>query len=214
MLLDGDKPSPSPPSELPPSFDAIVLRVAVGIVLALLVLTSVVAYITLPAGYFRHFPGMRSYRVEPDSMAPTLRHGDVVLASLLAYDQQAPQRGDIVVFIAPLPNAPQFNKRIVGIGGDEIVVTPKGVILNGHPVSEPYLFHASGDAEAQGARSNTASTFGPIKVPPGQYFLLGDNRDDSYDSRYWGSVTRDKIIGKVISVMHADDPTHQWRPVK
>jgi len=149
------------------------------------------------------------YRIPSSSMEPTLhcarpaqgceaRFSDRVLANRFIYHFSDPKRGDIVVFDTP-PAAEAkcgaggtFVKRIIGLPGDRIAVRVlKGegyVFINGRQLNEPYI---------QMSRRAPATPYGPTTVPKGQYFMMGDNRAASCDSRFWGTVPRKNIIGKV-----------------
>jgi signal peptidase I len=123
-------------------------------------------------------------------MVPTLKVGDRVLVNKLSYDLHDPRRGDIVVFHAPksaqTADIKDLVKRIVGLPGETIEGKSGRVYINGRLLSEPYL--------PAGVRSRD---FGPVKVPPDAYFMLGDNRQFSKDSIYFGAIKRDKLIGRV-----------------
>jgi signal peptidase I len=147
------------------------------------------------------------YRIPSSSMEPTLHcatpepgcqagSSDRVLANRFVYHFTDPDRGDIVVFETP-PEAESvcpgpggvFVKRLIGLPGDEVEGRPDGVYVNGELLSEPYLFGGElGDA------------FEPVTVPEGQYFMMGDNRLQSCDSRDWGPVPRENLIGPVFSL--------------
>lgn len=122
------------------------------------------------------------------SMEPTIMTGDRIFGNRLAYTNEDPQRGDIVIFRYPDNEKELFIKRIIGMPGDVVWIKDGDVYLNGSdtPLDEPYV---KVDAEGD---------FGPYEVPEGYYFMLGDNRNNSKDSRYWINpyVAKDKILGK------------------
>jgi signal peptidase I len=128
-----------------------------------------------------------------------LRIGDRVLVNKLSYKLHDPRRGDIVVFKAPeqaqTDDIKDLVKRIVGLPGDTIQGKDGRVYINGKPLSEPYL--------PEGTHSRD---FGPDKVPPDSYFMLGDNRQASKDSTYFGPIKRDDLIGRVF--MRIWPPSH------
>ncbi len=133
---------------------------------------------------------VRQYIVDGPSMQPGLSTGERVLVSMLAYDLGSPQRGDIVVFHPPSDPGTVYVKRIIGIPGDHIAITSDAVIVNGHTLTEPYILLIS-----PGIPENT-SVLPTITLGPGQYFVMGDNRQNSIDSRIFGYVPRANIIGK------------------
>lgn len=145
-----------------------------------------------------------------------------------------PRRQQIMVFRAPLPGQgdPDFIKRCMGVPGDHIKIVGGEVYVNGTPLKEPYTVHREGAAQtaaenfparrdelifvdrpewAEELSSNIVN--GELVVPPGQYFMMGDNRDNSNDSRFWGFVPRENIIGTpVIIYMSIDAPEEVWGP--
>jgi signal peptidase I len=132
----------------------------------------------------------QAFYIPSESMVPTLKVGDRVLVNKLSYDLHDPRRGDIVVFHAPksaqTADIKDLVKRVVGLPGETIEGKNGRVYINGRLLSEPYL--------PAGVRSRD---FGPVKVPPDSYFMLGDNRQFSKDSIYFGAIKRDKFIGRV-----------------
>ena len=144
-----------------------------------------------------------------------------------------PQRGEIVVFYSP-HDGTRLIKRVIGVPGDTVELRNDELILNGQPVQyapidEPALRDVSAPdlaghifaVEQLPGRSHAVAAwpsvparrnFGPIHVPEGQYFMMGDNRDDSFDSRFYGSVERRRIIGRATSVVLSFDREHYWRP--
>ena len=130
-------------------------------------------------------------RVIPSgSMERTLLVGDHLLMSRFGYDMELPMtpyhkrlwrephRQQIVVFRAPLPENPDYIKRLIGLPGDNLEIKEGVVYINGKKLDEPY----------RAAPPNPNDNYGPVTVPPNEFFMMGDNRDDSYDSRYWGFV--------------------------
>jgi signal peptidase I len=159
---------------------------AVALVLAFVIRTFVVQAFKIPSG----------------SMLDTLLIGDHLLVNKFLYGTRIPftdkiilpledpQHGDVIVFEFPEDTSKDFIKRIIGLPGDVLEMKDKVVYRNGEKLDEPYVKHT--DPGLQARRDN----FGPITVPPGKYFVMGDNRDESYDSRFWGFVDKDKIRGK------------------
>jgi signal peptidase I len=126
-------------------------------------------------------------RVDGFSMRPTLENGEYVLVYKLAYQFSDPQRGDIVVFRFPLDPSQDLIKRVIGLPGDVVQVGKGVVAVNDREIAEPYIA-ATPDYE------------GTWIVPPGQLFVLGDNRNDSSDSHAWGMLPMNNVIGKAILI--------------
>ena len=128
----------------------------------------------------------QSFVVEGSSMEPSLHNRERLLVNKLVYRFKEPQRGDVVVFRYPANPKRKFIKRIIGVPGDVVEVRDGHVILNGQVLEEDYTMDL------------TFGTFGPEVVPPGHYFVLGDNRNNSDDSRFpdVGFVPRANIVGK------------------
>ena len=155
-------------------------------------------------------------RVIPSgSMENTLLVGDHLLMSRLGYNAELPltqyhvrlwrepRRQQIVVFRAPLPGEPDYIKRLIGLPGDDLEIIEGVVYINGQPLKEPY----------RGTPPNVNDNYGPVTVPQGEYFMMGENRDDSYDSRYWGFVPHANIIGTpILLYMSIDGPGEAWDP--
>ena len=159
----------------------------VALVLALVIRTFVIQAFKIPSG----------------SMLETLQIGDHLLVNTFLYglkwpfsDNYAiqgidPERGDIIVFKYPNNRDIDYIKRIIGLPGDVVEIRNKQLILNGQPVNERYIKHSQPTLMLP-VRDN----YGPVTVPQGQYFVMGDNRDDSQDSRFWGFVHRPDLHGK------------------
>jgi len=151
-------------------------------------------------------------RVDPSgSMDPTIRSGDRFVADMRDYKHRLPQRGEVVLFQHDVQGhgTEDYVKRIIAIGGDTIEGTKKGIFLNGKLLSEPY---AKYESPQEGA--DTKRAFGPTKVPPEQFFVMGDNRDDSYDSRYFGTVPRSRIEGRLLYLYWSHDKSRIGRSIR
>ncbi|MBQ7586114.1 MAG: signal peptidase I, partial [Desulfovibrionaceae bacterium] len=146
---------------------------------------------------------VQAFKIPSESMLNTLLVGDQLLANKFIYGIKIPfthkylyrgsdpQVGDIVIFEYPEDPSTDFIKRVVGVPGDVIEVRDKQLYRNGNPVKEAYIRFSEPDS-IMAKRDN----FGPLTVPPGEYFMMGDNRDNSHDSRFWGCVKREAIIAK------------------
>ena len=155
-------------------------------------------------------------RVIPSgSMERTVLIGDHLIVSRIGYDAgipftdwhislwREPKRQQVIVFRAPLAGSPDFIKRVIGLPGDLLEIRTGVVYINGKPLEEPY----------RDGQPNHAENRGPWRIPPNEYFVMGDNRENSYDSRYWGFVPRANIVGApVIIYMSIDAPEEVWEP--
>ena len=171
-------------------------RLRRAVLSALLVVLMLAALGLLMAGLvFEHF------WVPTPSMAATLTPGDHVLVDRLAYRVKAPQRGDVVVFHPPGQEA-VYIKRIIGVPGDTISLRDGAVYVNGRRLDEPYVRESAGALERTDPWSSddpaSWSLVTPYVVPAGNYFVMGDNRTDSDDSRDWGPVPRAAILGEAV----------------
>ncbi len=126
-------------------------------------------------------------RVDGDSMKPTLLSGEYVMVNRVTYKLGSPQRGDIIVFHYPKDPREEYIKRVIGLPGDKVEIKQGTVYVNGQALDESYLKVKSGDT-------------GTWRVPEGQLFVLGDNRNNSSDSREWGTVPMDYVVGKAVLV--------------
>jgi len=137
-------------------------------------------------------------RVDGFSMIPTLQDGEFVLVSKLNYQLGKPERGDIIVFHYPVDPKQELIKRVIGLPGDTIGVQNGQVSVNGQVLDEPYI-----------AASPAYS--GEWKVPDGQLFVLGDNRNDSSDSHSWGFLPSEKVVGKAVVIYW---PPSLWEVIR
>lgn len=126
-------------------------------------------------------------RVENVSMLPTLKPGEFLLVNRVAYRLGQPSIGDIVVFHAPGSSDLDYIKRIVGLPGDEVSIESGTVYVNDQPLYEPYI-------------ADPPNYSGAWVVPPEEYFVLGDNRNNSSDSHMWGFVPRDDLVGRALLI--------------
>ena len=163
--------------------------IAIAILLALVIRTYLVQAFKIPSG----------------SMEDTLLIGDHLLVSKFIYGTKIPfvdkrvlavrdpKQGDVIVFEYPEDPSKDFIKRVVGVPGDVVEGKDKKVFVNGKLYANPHEVHKEKDIIPK--EMNPRDTFGPITVPANSYFVMGDNRDRSYDSRFWKFVRRDQIKG-------------------
>ena len=165
--------------------------------------------------------GVQAFTIPSGSMMETLLVGDYILVNKFLYGAElpfsdihlpgfrTPERGDVVVFKYPNDESRDFIKRIIAVGGDTVQVQDNRVKLNGRPIEEPYVRPGSIPAVTSG---HCGYLYGcdPLVVPPGSYFVMGDNRDNSQDSRYWGFVRREKIRGKAFLIYWSWNGESHW----
>ncbi len=147
---------------------------------------------------------IQAFKIPSGSMLHTLQIGDHILVNKFIYRFTDPRRGDVIVFLYPEDESRDFIKRIIGLPGDTLEVRNRVVYVNGTPLQEPYvIFQGAGGF---GNPHTPSENFAPVQVPPGKYFMMGDNRDSSMDSRAWGVLDRSKIRGKALVIYWS------WRP--
>ena len=146
---------------------------------------------------------VQAFKIPSESMLQTLLVGDHLLASKFSYGIKlpftntyiykgaSPQRGDVIIFEYPNDPSVDYIKRVVGLPGDTVEVRNKQLYRNGEPVREAYVRFTEPDRMAP-VRDN----FGPVTVPEDKYFVMGDNRDNSLDSRFWGFVDLSAVKAK------------------
>lgn len=159
---------------------------------------------------------VQAFWVPSGSMLPTIQIGDHIFVNKLAYDARVPwigtelfrtgdlKRGDVVVFVSPVDGKTDLIKRVVAIAGDRIEIRAKRLYVNGEPAPDSHAYFADADVKPIGPRDN----YGPVTVPKGKFFVMGDNRDRSYDSRFWGFANVDDIKGKATFIYWSRD--HGW----
>lgn len=128
---------------------------------------------------------LEPFFIPSGSMEPTLMIGDRIIVSKVTYHLREPQPGDIMVFKFPLDPSRNFVKRLIAVGGDTIEIKDSVLYINNEPVQEDYL-----------PKGLKFEDFGPRTVPENHYFMMGDNRNNSDDSRVWGFLNKDLIVGK------------------
>jgi signal peptidase I len=138
---------------------------------------------------------IQSYHVEGVSMVPSLQDNEYVLVNKAIYLLHPPERGDVIVFHNPTNTSVDFIKRVIGVPGDTVQVDANHISINGVQLDEPYI------------SSPATQVTNTWKISPGKYFVLGDNRPVSDDSRYWGCVPQSYIVGKAVAVYW---PTKNW----
>jgi signal peptidase I len=166
----------------------------IAVILALFIRTFVVQAFKIPSG----------------SMEPSLLIGDQILVNKFIYGVKLPyfnktvipikepSRNDVVVFVYPVDKSKDFIKRVIGLPGDQVQIKGKEIYINGARIENEFGFYSN-----QNRTSNNLAGeehFGPVTVPPDSLFVMGDNRDHSYDSRYWGFVPRDLLKGEAFLV--------------
>jgi signal peptidase I len=145
-------------------------------------------------GDFRTILGTKAYKIPSGAMLPTILIGDRIIVDLKYYTTHNPQRGDIIVFKYPEDESRDFIKRVIATGNDVIESKDRIIYISGVPIAEPYVEHVDNNIRANDKRDN----FGPLTVPKDKIFVMGDNRDQSYDSRFWGYVDKTQIRGKAL----------------
>ena len=151
-----------------------------------------------------------AFTIPSAGMAPTLLVGDYIIVDKALYRSRPPRRGDIVVFKYPVDERRDFIKRIVGMPGEQIQVRGRQVVVNGVALSEPYVMPAAGGSPAAEDRCGYAYGCDPTVVPPNAYFMMGDNREHSQDSRSWGFVQGEKIVGRATTLYFSWDGDGHW----
>src|SRR5688500_3789541 len=187
---------------MPSSFRKSTIReyaesIVIAVILALFVRTWVVQAFKIPTG----------------SMENNLLIGDHLLVNKFVFGPTASsierallpirdvRRGDVIVFKYPDEPERDFIKRVIGLPGETVELRAKKVYIDGQPLDEPYVHFLLPASEAQEITSfDVRERYGPVKVPDSQYFVMGDNRDNSQDSRYWGFLPRHYVKGRALMI--------------
>jgi signal peptidase I len=176
--------------------------IVVAVILALFIRTFVVQAFKIPTG----------------SMEPNLLVGDHLLVNKFVFAPAAGsfermilpmreiRRGDIVVFKFPEEPERDFIKRVIGLPGDTVELRSRQVLINGTPIDEPYAHYLFSVSDDQSESHDVRSRYGPVTVPENRYFMMGDNRDNSQDSRYWGFLPADYVKGRALLIYWSFEP--------
>jgi len=141
--------------------------------------------------FFIYLLIMRPHKIDGQSMMPNFFNGEYLLTEKVSYYTRNPERGDVVVFTPPVSNLDEYIKRVVALPGETITLRNGRVYINGELLNEPYIagdvYTNDGSFLAEGE---------DYKVPADKYFVMGDNRQNSSDSRYWGPITKKAMSGR------------------
>jgi signal peptidase I len=203
--MTSSKPAPGLPPAAPTPFRKSATReyfesIVIAVILALFVRTFVVQAFKIPTG----------------SMENNLLIGDHLLVNKFIFGpsispierallpERSIRRGDVIVFKYPQDRERDFIKRVIGLPGETLEVRNKRVYINGKPLDEPYVHFLeppqSPTSSAEVTSYDLRERYGPITIPAGKYFMMGDNRDNSEDSRYWGLLSRDDVKGLAVMI--------------
>ncbi len=177
---------------------------------------------------------IQAFKIPSSSMENTLLIGDHILVSKLSYGLQIPrpgmvsvfgarvpffttrlkpiwgkpERGDIIVFRFPGDKTKDYIKRVIGVEGDVVEIRNKRVYVNGELIPDTMAIHV--DPLVYPRHMEKRDNFGPFKVPKGRVFVMGDNRDRSFDSRYWGTVQLEEIKGRALIIYWSWNSENHW----
>jgi len=163
---------------------------------------------------------VQAFKIPSSSMEPTLLIGDHILVNKFIYGIPVPftdiklvpfatpKRWDVIVFRFPLDKRKDYIKRVVGLEGDTVEVIDKKVFINGKEIEDNYGFHK--DTIIFPKENQHRDNFGPFTVPKDSVFVMGDNRDSSFDSRFWGVVNLSEIKGKAFIIYWSWDSNDHW----
>jgi signal peptidase I len=195
-------PTPKPTAPEKPRWRQNVESIGLALLIALAVRSSVVQAFWVPSG----------------SMLPTIQIGDHIFVNKLAYSVRLPligtelmkvgdlHRGDVIVFVSPIDPSTDLIKRVIAVPGDTVEIRNKQLFVNGEKVPDPHAFFSDSTIASNGHRDNMP----PTQVPEGKFFVMGDNRDRSYDSRFWGFANIADIKGKATFVYWSRDVSKGW----
>ena len=163
---------------------------------------------------------IQAFRIPSESMLDTLLVGDFLFVNKFEYGPKipfthirlpglrAPRRGDVIVYQYPQNPSMDFIKRCIATGGQTLEIHNKQVEVDGQKLREPYAVHKDPSIRPPGY--DFRDNFGPTTIPQGEFFMMGDNRDNSNDSRYWGTLKMDLIKGHAMFLYWSWDPERNW----
>jgi len=163
---------------------------------------------------------VQAFKIPSGSMLPTLQIGDHLLVNKFIYgikipftdkyivQLKDPKRGDIIVFEYPRDPSKDYIKRVIGTPGDTLEIRDKKVYINGEAIDEPYAQYTGGPPQ-----DTPRDNLGPLTVPENSYFVMGDNRDGSHDSRFWGFVERSEIKGRAFMIYWSFGGGVRWNRI-
>ena len=141
---------------------------------------------------------IKSYKIPSGSLEPTILLGDRIFVNVEHFKTNEIKRGDMIIFRYPENPEKDFLKRVIASGGDVIESRDKIIYINGSKINEPYIQHT--DKSIISYEFGTRDNFGPIEIPKDKFFVMGDNRDQSHDSRFWGFVDISDVKGKALYI--------------
>ncbi len=168
-------------------------------VYAFFIVLSLGLTLLVPAKIWMTVLGVAPFRFMTDSMMPTIQQGDFLMSDPHAYKNLSPQQGDLVVFDYPKEPAKRFLMRVIAVGGETVEIKDRQVHVNGEPLQQSYT------SQADMPPDNQRDNFGPLKIAAGHCFVLGDNRDNSNDSRFWGALPLASVKGQPLYIYWAKD---------
>ena len=188
--LTQEKPKETTTSKVQEYIEAIIIAILIAVVIRTLI--------------------VQAYKIPSRSMVPALLVGDHLLVNKFIYGVKVPvirkllipvtdpKRGDIIVFIYPNDRTKDYIKRVIGVGGDKIEIRNKDILINDRPYKDAFGIYS--DPVVYPSIMQPRDNFGPVIVPKGSLFVMGDNRDESADSRFWGFVDLRDVEGKALII--------------
>jgi len=175
--------------------------------------TEAIVFALLIALFIRTFI-VQAFKIPSSSMVPSLEVGDHILVWKFIYGIKvplvegklfagSPDRGDIIVFIYPKDKSKDFIKRVIALPSEKVQIVGRNIFINDRPIEDPWGYYAKSHVDTGSLRDN----YGPKVVPPDSLFVMGDNRDNSQDSRYWGFVDINAVKGEAFVIYFSWDKT-------
>lgn len=188
------------------------IRISLIIFLSIIVATALVIYLINPYGTATTDPrgrlfGYVSYEMHSQAMMPTLAVGDLIMVSTSAYANSPPEINDVIVFNSPTESNITFVSRFIASEGERVKIVAGKVYVNGNEINQSYI-------ETSSLQRETSIELQETIVPKETMFVLGDNRDNSLDSRYFGGIPTKNLIGKVQYIWFSDNSERVGRRIK